>query len=275
MSKLGILLPSPENSGEIEVQKSKLLSNELGLPMVMMANPNLKAGLQYSSEGLAGVILDTSSISGMRAKPSPVVVNFESSESQHLRKSLGKNQPLPKAIGVGKGVQCIWDLTFGLGKDAFALHCLGLNVVGFEANPWIFALARDGLLRLQDSKNSDAVENNMKLIFQDSRQLFQEKNFEILSDIKGKYGQPDVLYWDPLFSSAEKQSASSKEMLLLHIFNEGVDSTTGIEEAIENSFSFAKKRVVVKRPLKGKFLTLRKPNYAIAGKSIRFDVYQN
>ena len=80
--------------------------------------------------------------------------------------------------------------------------------------------------------------------------------------------KPDVVYLDPMYPESGKTAAKRKEMRL---FRELVGEDLDIEELLEVALNTAKKRIVLKRPLKAP--KLLKPNTIYKGSTIRFDVY--
>ena len=66
---------------------------------------------------------------------------------------------------------------------------------------------------------------------------------------------------------SEKDSAAYQILQRLH----GEDDNTA--ELLENALLFAKKRVVVKRPIQAATVSEKKPNTCIKSKKTRYDIY--
>jgi 16S rRNA (guanine1516-N2)-methyltransferase len=75
-----------------------------------------------------------------------------------------------------------------------------------------------------------------------------------------------------MFPASKKSALVKKEMRAFHqLVGADVDS----EELLALAIATAKHRVVVKRPKKAEVLAGRKPNFAVEGKAIRFDIYSH
>ena len=82
---------------------------------------------------------------------------------------------------------------------------------------------------------------------------------------------PDVIYIDPMLPPRKKGSHVKEEMRVLQMLL-GNDAES--PELFPVAQSVARKRVVVKRPLKAKpIVSFRKPGLVLKGKTTRFDVY--
>ena len=68
-----------------------------------------------------------------------------------LRSGEGKNQALAKAVGLNKGkTPSVVDATAGLGRDAFLLASLGLNVTLIERSPVMYQHLLEGMERAKE-----------------------------------------------------------------------------------------------------------------------------
>ena len=182
-------------------------------------------------------------------KTGPVYVDFLFLSK---RPKQGKDL-LAKAVGIkGNYYPTIVDATAGLGQDAFMLASYGCQVTMIERSPVIAALLQDGLQR---AKNLEAI-TRLQLITGDAKKVLLELE------------RPDVVYLDPMYPESGKTAAKRKEMRL---FRELVGDDLDVEELLEIALNTAKKRIVLKRPLKAP--KLGKPNTVYQGSTVRFDVY--
>ena len=81
---------------------------------------------------------------------------------------------------------------------------------------------------------------------------------------------PDVIYIDPMFPERKKSALVKKDMQILQRLH-GEDDNAA--ELLENALLFAKKRVVVKRPIQAETVSEKKPNTCIKSKKTRYDIY--
>lgn len=198
-----------------------------------------------------------------RKRPGPVQVDFLSGAVNHRRQyGGGQSQQIAKACGVSGGFKpYVADMTAGLGRDAFVLATLGCCVQMVERNPVVAALLQDGLTRAQDSDDLDVAEIVARLSFcnTESKQWLAEHA-----------GKADVVYLDPMFPHSKKSAQVKKEMLA---FRSLVGADEDSEQLLESALQAARSRVVVKRPRKAPPIEGRRPDYALEGKSGRFDIY--
>lgn len=202
-----------------------------------------------------------------QGKHGRVMVDFCSGSMAHRRRyGGGKGQMIAKAVGVGKHFRpSILDATAGLGKDAFVLASMGCTVTMMERSPVAFALLADGLRRAQDfaeAHDPDLLEivQRMSLRAGDSIHYLQTQLAPAA----------DVVYLDPMFPERLKQAAVKKEMQAFHtIIGQDLDAETLLSAALHK----AEYRVVVKRPRIAPSIDGASPNYALQGKSSRYDIY--
>ncbi len=189
----------------------------------------------------------------------PITVDFLSGKVRHRYLfGGGQGQLIARAVGVKKlKLPTVLDLTAGLGQDAFVLAALGCHVTMLERCDFIAKLLDDGLKRL--SAHPDFASFPLKLIQADSREYLRQLD-----------ESPDVIYLDPMYPDTGNTALNKKEMRVLR---ELVGDDVDAQEVFELALTKAKKRVVVKRPRKGQYLTARKPDIEFLGKSSRFDVY--
>lgn len=198
-----------------------------------------------------------------RKRPGPVQVDFLSGAVNHRRQfGGGQGQQIAKACGVSSGFKpLIADMTAGLGRDAFVLATLGSKIQMVERNPIVAALLQDGLVRAQRSDDPEILDIVSRMT------LYPGEAVEWLSSHSQ---EADVVYLDPMFPHAQKSAQVKKEMLAFRsLVGADEDSAVLLEAALES----ARCRVVVKRPRKAPCIEGRKPDYALEGKSGRFDIY--
>lgn len=186
----------------------------------------------------------------------PLVINFLSGASLYRhKKGGGLAERIAKACLAAKK-PLIYDLTGGLGRDAFVLASLGCEVKMFERHPVMAALLCDGLKRLKIER----PEVSLSLIQKDSMTFL---------DTMTEYSLPDVIYYDPMHPTRKKSALVKKEMrILAEIVGGDVDK----EEVFQAIRDKAKKRVVVKWPIDEPAIA-EAPDLVYKGKSTRFDVY--
>ncbi len=231
--------------------KAAALAEELDLPTLDTARDPL-AELVVTPERLE-----------LRARgpnaPGAIAVDFSAGGLRHRRRG-GHNEPLGRAVGVGKWDRLtVVDATAGLGRDSFVLADLGCEVTLLERDPPVFALLRDGLARGRSGDDAWVTEvcRRMSLVRADAREWLREH-------------RADVVYLDPMFPARRKSARVKKEMWLFQQLLEANDPADGLLEA---ALVAACKRVVVKRPAREAPLAGAEPGFAIPGKTVRFDVY--
>lgn len=198
-----------------------------------------------------------------RKRAGAVKVDFLSGAVNHRRQfGGGSGQQIAKACGISSTFKpYIADMTAGLGRDAFVLATLGSRVQMVERNPLVAALLRDGMERAQAEADAEVLEIIERLT------LFAG---EATGWLKEHAGEADVVYLDPMFPHSQKSAQVKKEMLAFRsLVGADEDSAQLLEAALES----ARCRVVVKRPRKAPCIEGRKPDYALEGKSGRFDIY--
>ena len=192
-----------------------------------------------------------------------VQVDFAAGSARH-RRLYGGGELLGRAVK-HSGQPTVWDATGGLGRDAFVLASLGLQVRVFERHPLVCALLADGLRRARKSGGEEAAIA--------ARIGLQQADAAVVMPAQAaREGGPDVVYLDPMYPQRQKSAAVKKEMAYFHQLVGEADGA-GDHALLEAACRCARKRVVVKRPPKGEFLCGRQPAYQYQGKAVRFDVY--
>lgn len=219
--------------------------------------------LQFSACGLELAPVDA-------RQSGPVRVDFCAGANAYRLQ--GGAELIAKAVrGRSKEVLRVLDATAGLGRDSFVLAGRGLQVHMLERSPVVAALLADGLKRARhcgDARLEDVV-RLMSLQIVDAADYLQMLP---VADF------PDVIYLDPMFPASEKTALVKKEMRLFQQLFHRPEMDADLASAGEKNLLLqarrcARLRVVVKRPLKAQALAGQAPDYALAGKAVRFDVY--
>jgi 16S rRNA (guanine1516-N2)-methyltransferase len=199
----------------------------------------------------------------------PYFVDFlTASWRARFNQPLARNHIFRRALGAQKDGEPlhILDATAGFGQDALLALSLGpgCRVVAVERSPVVAMVLRDGLER---AAREDA--------------LLREKlkRFEVVEMDAAAYlavlppeRSPDVVYLDPMFQKPKKSAKSPKEMQLLQELFDGASALSDDDKLFAAAWSAARRRVVVKRPLKARAIKSA-PAHSFKGQSIRYDVY--
>lgn len=205
-------------------------------------------------------------------RPIYVDVDFCTGSNRHRKENKSvKNELLAKAVGLksnrANGLR-ILDATAGFGRDSFLLAGFGCQVVMLERSALMAALLFDGLQRAKDDIELSEIVRRMTLVHTDALTYLQNSGFSSVQE--NSAFQPDVIYLDPMFPGSNKTAQVKKDMRILRsALGEDEDG----EELIQSALLSGVKRLVVKRPRKGKVLGGGKPAFQVFGKSARFDVY--
>lgn len=181
----------------------------------------------------------------------------------------GRGQAICKAIGLKSGVTpSILDTTAGLAGDAFVLATMGCPITLLERSPILYTLIENAVERAALSESFQTIVD----------QGFHIKNCDANDYIKAQLEnrsvtpqeQPDVIYIDPMYPERKKSALVKKDMQVLQRLH-GQDDNPA--ELLDNALCYAKKRVVVKRPIQAETLNDKKPNTCIKSKKTRYDIY--
>ena len=98
--------------------------------------------------------------------------------------------------------------------------------------------------------------------------LLEEDSLRALPKLSESETPPDIILLDPMFPARQKSALVKKKFQLL----QRLEMPCADEEDLMYAAMAAHPhKIIVKRPLKGPYLTGRKPSYSIKGKSIRYD----
>ncbi len=178
-----------------------------------------------------------------------------------------KKDLLYRAVGLKNGLNSIVDVTTGMGWDALSLWCMNrwggspLTVHAVERNPIVYSLLLSSFRQLEDHGYDCS---GLAIHFSEARDFLLKHTQE---------SRPDVVFLDPMFTEKKKKSLPRKEM---QVFREIVGDDLDSEDLLNQALEVAKKRVVVKRPIKAPSLRSKEEQVepqSIQGKLIRYDIY--
>lgn len=186
-----------------------------------------------------------------------VVADWDNADLRR-RVQAGRQQGLAKAVGLSKQPDLqVLDGTGGLGRDAFTLAALGAQVTVVERAPVVVALLLDALRRARQQPGLQAAAARMTVTYAETLDALAQS-------------MVDVVYLDPMYPDDSRRALPGKEMQVLR------DLTGGDADAdalLAPALRAARRRVVVKRPLRAPPLAGCKPALDFTGTQARFDVY--
>lgn len=239
-------------------ERAVALAARLALPLhdVAPIDSDYVAALQFYADRLQLQPADA-------RQSGPIFVDFCGGANAYRMQ--GGAELIVKAVrGRSKEMLRVLDATAGLGRDSFVLASRGLQVQMLERSPIVAALLDDGLERARHSGDArlEAIVSQMTL------QATEAGAY--LEGLQPAH-YPDVIYLDPMFPASDKSALVKKEMRLFQQLFHGAEDDC--DTLLSLSRQRARLRVVVKRPRKSEPLANAKPDYALEGKSVRFDVY--
>jgi 16S rRNA (guanine1516-N2)-methyltransferase len=177
----------------------------------------------------------------------------------------GRGQAIAKAIGMKSGITpSVLDTTAGMAGDAFVLATLGCSITMIERSPIIFTLIEDAVQRAALNESfTEILEQGFNIVNQDANEYMKHK-------IETGSPPPDVIYIDPMYPHKKKSALVKKDMQILQRLH-GIDDDAG--ELLKTALSYARNRVVVKRPIQAAAISDKKPNTCIKSKKTRYDIY--
>lgn len=195
------------------------------------------------------------------AETNGLVCDFTGGAVAHrFRFGGGRGQALPRAVGMKGGkTPTVVDATAGLGRDAFLLASLGAEVTLIERSPEMHGLLADGLERARNAGGDVAeVISRMTLLHGDAKDLLPGLS-------------PDVVLVDPMHPARKKSALVKHEMRLIR---EIVGSDEDAEELMAVALATARKRVVLKWPLRADPMNgIGAASHQIRGKSTSYQVF--
>lgn len=182
-------------------------------------------------------------------------IDFDKNHLDYQRRGhRGKNELIAKALGAGKGVKRVVDLSVGMAIDSVFLTQLGFEVEGVERSPVLYMLLSEAFARTQQVSLK-----RYKLHFGDSLDFLKS-----LED--DRY---EAIYFDPMYPHKKKSALPKQEMM---VFRDLVGSDQDASEVLKAALGCPVRRVVVKRPLSAEEL-LPGVQHAFEGKVVRYDTY--
>lgn len=221
-------------------EKAQIWAEKLSLPLDNQLLPRL----EVSPLGLALCMPNCS----------PIRVDFQDIIEKRCRPGV-KKAGLLRACKLKPGMRVI-DATAGWGRDAAILASSGAEVLLLEREPVLAALLEDGLERLH---HNPSMQLNLALCRVDARMYLNALTEE---------DYPDVIYLDPMHPARDKSAKVKKDLQALQTLLGADDDPLSLLEVARLR---TRGRVVVKWP--ARLAALLKPDYALEGKTVRFDVY--
>ena len=236
----------PDDIGNMHVEKIEFLNTSLAEKGYQLVFEDERLTLQSSQHNFK-----------------PLAIDFTAGQARHRRLyGGGKNQPIARALGLKPGYSpVVYDLTAGLGRDAFVMATLGCQVSLIERSPVIALLLQHGLKQASTFDETQAIVQRMRLIKADSREFLKNLSFE---------DHPDVIYLDPMYPHRDKSALVKKEM---RIFRDLVGNDPDAVDLFQIAATKASRRLVVKRPKGADFLGGETPAFQVMSKNTRYDCY--
>lgn len=234
-----------------------------GLPGVRISS--IEQAIEKQLPLVIGWFDNRLSLKSSEGKETPVCVDFSGGKQGYrLAADRVRHERLIKALG-GMPTEPlnVVDGTGGLGRDALVMAQAGFHVDIVERSPILHALLADGIERL---RREDAILAERLCLHLGSSEAWL--NDSGLS----RTGEIFAVYLDPMFPQRQKSAAIKKDLLWLQQLEQAPEEGEA-ESLLHAARGRAKKRVVVKRPLRAPALTEHSPSYSLEGKAIRFDVY--
>jgi len=164
------------------------------------------------------------------------------------------------------GPPSVVDATAGLGADGFHLAALGHQVVMLEREPLLAALLEDALARaLAGEWGRAAADSALRVTLH----VTDARDHLAAAEPTG------IVYLDPMFPEASKTALPNKGMAALRAHLERGPGAAAAEEAelLAAACAFARRRVVVKRPLRAPAFGGQAPSGSLLGRTVRYDLY--
>jgi len=272
-----VLSPSPEFGSDeaVSYARSSLeQSNELAMALAQVQGwPVIRADIDNAiASGQAEFYLQLTQegwLAYWSAEPKWRGLQFDYHSKQFLRRlrhAGGRSEGLIKALG-RIAPEVIVDCTAGTGQESLLLATTGAKVIALERDPVVHLLLSDALKRASTVPELEPLISQVTLL-----------NKEALQYLSGGVDANaiDVLYFDPMFPARNKKALVSKTMQFFQaVLSSGSLNNERYDVLLERALSIAKKKVIVKRPLRAPALIESpKPHQQVAcSKMIRFDVY--
>jgi 16S rRNA (guanine1516-N2)-methyltransferase len=177
-------------------------------------------------------------------------------------RSSGSARAHPLVRAFGKTRTTVFDLTAGLGADAYRLADAGHRVRACEREPALFALLASGWQNARDSgRITAALAARLEFVHGEA--------LELLGSFPRHGGDAEAAYLDPMYPPPRRASAlPRRELQVLRSLLGRDDDAAGLLAAARARFA----RVVVKRPTHAQPLA-DGASFVVESKLVRFDVY--
>lgn len=181
-------------------------------------------------------------------------IDFDATGPDYRRRALkGKAEIIARALGSGKGVRRVVDLSAGLGQDAVFLSQLGFEVTAVERHPVL-----EHLLNEANARTKRAELSSLRFVQGDSAAIFTRPDFDGF----------EAAYFDPMYPTKKKSALPRQEMVLFR----GLVGTDGDAEKVATEALLHVPRLAIKRPDEAPPL-LPNPSASFRGTTVRYDVY--
>lgn len=185
-------------------------------------------------------------------------------------------QPLFKAVGIGRRrgpPPTIMDATAGFGEDAWLLASMGCQVLAVERHCVIAAMLHDtvrraGVAQPETMARLHLLHNNSLLLLKSTSSHNVTADGHLPAECAG-FLPPEVIYLDPMFPPGRKRVERKPLRVLRWLVGQDEDAS----QLLKLALNVARRRVVVKRPIKAMPLGCWKPTAIHKGKALRYDVY--
>lgn len=174
---------------------------------------------------------------------------FRLSDTAYDRRR-ARNSALARACAAGPGLRVL-DATAGWGTDGLALAGLGCHVRMLEQHPQVFAMLDDRLRRSGMRASTEWADARSRM-----RGAVAERH--------------DIVYLDPMFPPRNKTALPARPLQVLReiVGGEAPDAA----ELLALARRCARSRVVMKQRARGP--AVGDPDWRVAGRTVRFDVYR-
>lgn len=196
--------------------------------------------------------------------PADLKIDFLGDHINYSRKGhRGKSELIAKALGLGKGIRRVIDLTCGLAQDAFFIAQLGAEVRAFERSDELYNILSQSLLEAQTQAPEREDIQRLTIEHRNSIDFLSSEEFRNM-DQSGL-----ALYLDPMFPEKKKSALPRKEMQIFRsLVGDDLDSAELLSRALNTNCA----RVVVKRPLRAEDLG-QGVIHRFTGTTVRYDLY--
>lgn len=197
----------------------------------------------------------------MTREDTDLKVDFVNGAVGHrLRFGGGRGQPIARAMGLQNGKSpLVIDATAGLGRDAFLLASLGVQVTLIERSAKMHALLADGMERaLNEGGVYTDIIGRMTLLHGDAKDLLPEL-------------EADSVLVDPMHPPRKNSALVKRELRQVRAIVGADDDAVALMQV---ALRCARNRVVLKWPAKADPMEgVGKCSHQILGKSTRYDVF--